>query len=338
MSDHLPSDPLDSQLARTLREEYRRAITEAKKELDNAPLVVRHGAVRSGYRVPLGALVGLSILVIVIPLLGRSLLSPTGGLGTAASLGTTAAPPRNPNASLPLGAPTSIDGHAVVSSFAAIDVLANSSDDSSIYVIGWLLPSSVHSCPVVRGSTTWNPCFALHLFPEPTVGLWALSIFGAPSARDIPIAPDGFATPLVLMVHTHDPSCVDASCIHLAVVEMAAWGGRPEAISNESASSAPPSGLMQVDAVAAAIAAAPNGVVRSLSLVSAKAGTYGLVGPGGSDVDSDRWVWAVLLTGQFRAPDCGADGNTACVSGPGEELVVLDYGTGEFLLGVRSTP
>jgi hypothetical protein len=327
--------PIDPDLLALLRHEYDGAVARAGRDLEADALPVG-GSRRSVW--PRAAVAGAALALIAV-LAGPTLQlashvgSPQGPASSVPSVAATATQPAMATESLgPSQVPSTIDGQPVVLALDAVAEFRTSIDSSPVYVAGWLLAPDVLSCPAAGTVLTWNPCFAVHLFPNGTSGPWSLSIFRSASSTMLPDVGRGVALPMVLKVHTHDPSCpVSESCTLLPVLDGVAWDGTAQPLS-AAVSSAPPSGLSESQAITAAIRSAPNRVGSTLTPGSAEAGPYALVGPGGSDVAGDRWVWAVVLSGQFYAPECGSATSTACPTTLTTELVVIDYVTGDFLI------
>jgi hypothetical protein len=77
-----------------------------------------------------------------------------------------------------------------------------------------------------------------------------------------------------------------------------------------------------------------------VTVVSTKLSTYGAEAGGGSFVDPDTPVWAVLLSGSFGFPSCGGITLTPhpCPSPATSELVLIDARTGTFIEGLMPAP
>jgi hypothetical protein len=241
---------------------------------------------------------------------------------------STAALAPTPTPALVDGLPITIDGAPVLRGDDVFTALGSAEPGQELLIGGWLASDYVLSCPALRPGEWWNPCLAVGLHEAAANGPLAF-VYPGPSPTVLPTVEAGFTEPIVFAVHTHDPTCPadNLDCQVLPVIDGVAWFGAVEPVPT-SFGAAPSGGLSRADAVAAARAAAEASASGSLRLVSAMAGPYGVVGPGGSDVRGDRWVWAVVFAGQFPAPDCSSG---AC---PSEMtfLVVLDYQSGDVLI------
>ncbi|HEY2916705.1 MAG TPA: hypothetical protein VGI98_05760 [Candidatus Limnocylindrales bacterium] len=235
--------------------------------------------------------------------------------------------------------PSEIDGQPVLVGDAASAALGSSTDTTPILIGGWLKPYTFMSCPVMLSfPPVWNICSAIHLYLAP----WssgALAVYQPGSPADLPTVPAWLVQPVVLRVHTHDPGCPTIDdCASLAVLDGVAWLGRAD-VPPTPTNTAPPNGISQATAEALAVGAAKTRwqSVFPVRAVSARAGRYGEVGPPGStDVEADRWVWAVVVTEGLLYPDCASNVVPCNDVGGARSLVVLDYVTGEVL--IQETP
>jgi len=77
-----------------------------------------------------------------------------------------------------------------------------------------------------------------------------------------------------------------------------------------------------------------------VTVISTKLSTYGAEAGGGSFVDADTPVWAVLLSGSFGFPSCGPPTATPhpCPAPATSELVLIDARTGAFIEGLMPAP
>jgi hypothetical protein len=77
-----------------------------------------------------------------------------------------------------------------------------------------------------------------------------------------------------------------------------------------------------------------------VSVVSVELTTYGARADGGSVVDPDTQVWAVLLSGTFPPASCGGYTPTPhpCPSPAASELILIDAHTGAFIQGEIPAP
>jgi hypothetical protein len=157
----------------------------------------------------------------------------------------------------------------------------------------------------------------------------SVSLYLGPKSSDAPNLSEDQTQPIVVQVHTHDPSCPPAAaiCATRPVIDTVVWSGAVRAVPREY-SPAPSRGLSRSDAVAAARIEAESQSSGSVTFVSAQAGPYGLVGPAGDDVAADHWVWAIVFSGNFPAPSCSG---ASCHS-VDTDLVVVDYIDGKVLI------
>jgi uncharacterized protein YceK len=77
-----------------------------------------------------------------------------------------------------------------------------------------------------------------------------------------------------------------------------------------------------------------------VSVVSVELTTYGARADGGSVVDPDTQVWAVVLSGTFPPASCGGYTPTPhpCPSPAASELILIDAHTGAFIQGEIPAP
>jgi hypothetical protein len=152
--------------------------------------------------------------------------------------------------------------------------------------------------------------------------------------------PEGSVLPIVLRVHTHDPNCpagTQIDCAHLPVFEAVVWKGSVEPMPSP-ASTRPPNGISERDAVASALKFARKYSTVSPNTVSAVDGPYLTVVPmGGNPIPGDQWVWAITVSGSFPA-DCADRSSPTCLPNVATQLVVLDYASGSVLLAEAPAP
>lgn len=250
----------------------------------------------------------------------------------------TPGPTLTPQPSLDLvdGLPLFIDGEQVLTGDLARVTVQGVRDDRSILVGGWLHPYQVMSCPNESSPSPWNACDATRLFPSPFAGPEAIGIYQGLSGPGLPTIPDGSVQAVVLRIHTHDPACTTgAECVGLPVLEAVVWSSPVQPVPAPT-STRPPSGMAESAAIEAAIRfAADNGGSGGLTVVSAVSGRYADVGGLGGAVAADHWVWAVTLSGPFRAPDCAS---ATCLAVASSMLVVFDYADGTFLISTSPAP
>jgi hypothetical protein len=287
-----------------------------------------------------GLAVALAVAVAVggVGRLGRSnvAVGPPGGSAPASEAASASVTAASPLPSGDLGIPSEIGGEPVLIGDAADEALRRSTDATPILIGGWLRTALVYFCPAQRSPNLFNSCGALQLWEQPFGGPSGLVLHGDTGLAPISPIPGGLERPVVFRVHTHDPECAPplTDCEHLPVVDQLVWAGQLVPIASAT-STAPPNGLTEAQAEAIAVSTSAARASGTVVAQSARSGFYAVVGPPGSDdVAGDRWVWAVVVSGSFGAPDC-RDGEACPVVGV-TSLVVLDYLTGEVL--IQETP
>jgi hypothetical protein len=249
----------------------------------------------------------------------------------------------SPSPELVDGLPVSIDGEPVLVGAAASSAIEASTDDTSFLVGGWLYNVGARTCTMaLTNESPWiTSCGGYHLLSRPMTGTAEIAVAQGRSSFSSGSVAEGSVLPIVLRVHTHDPSCPVSEridCAHLAVLDELVWEGTVEPMPSP-ASTRPPGGLSQADAVAAALTFAARNSIANPKLVSATAGPYLDVAPPGADIPGDQWVWAIVVAGSFPPPDCATGTPTpTCLPNVPTQVVVLDYVTGSVVLAEAPAP
>ena len=336
------TEPTDEQLIGHLQALYRSGVAEAAEDLQSRPLDSR-GTRREGsiVRAVLGAGAVVMAIVVAVPLAARLAQEPVGSHGS-----TTSTPPvseGSPEPSVTIttasgllviledGLPVRVGGEPVLRGAVADDAILRSVDATPILIAGWLRADQAMSCPIQPGP--WNPCRAIQLFTAQRGGI-ASAVY--PDGARLPIGTVSGADvqAAVLRVHTHDDSCAaGAACAQLPALNGVVWlGAVQRAGSTPISGSAPPDGLSGDVAVAAALShVTATGPVTALSGV---AGPYENVVGGASPVAPDRWVWAIVFSGEVRSQGCPPTRSEpvgACGPPAPTQLIVIDYTDGSFI-------
>jgi hypothetical protein len=261
----------------------------------------------------------------------------TPSLAPSASFGPTATP--MPSIELVDGLPKAIDGVRILVGAAARAAIQASADSDPILIGGWLHAPVVLFCPMVLTPDPFNSCFRGRLYASPFGGSEMIGLVQLHGGPTLPSLGDDEVQPVVVAVHTHDPACPSpGACALTPVFDAIVWSGRIAPVSAPT-STRPPAGFSEAAAIEAAILVAAEHSSTGPTVLSAVAGHYAEVGPGGGDVAGDRWVWAITLGGAFPAPDCGSGAAaSSCRAVGSTSLVVLDYVDGTFLISTTPAP
>jgi len=328
MSEPIDDRDLVGELSRVFRDDVRRANLDLER--GRRTVAARRPRV-------LGLTTVLVVTAIAVALMVRGPSGPSSsaaGAPSPSSDGISSATPTpvsatgGPTPVVVDGMPGEFGGQPVLHGDAALEVFKSASAGNELMVGGWLSGDEVLSCPDLHAGEWWNPCLAVALRETAAAGP-QIFIYRGPIPVDTPSVGSGQTRPVIFAVHTHDRSCPadNADCASLPVIDAVAWSGSTQPVST-SFGPAPSSGLSPSDAVSAAAAGARTMTTAALTLVGATAGPYGTVGPGGSDVRADRWVWAIVFSGDLQRPGCVGPGCAA----PSTLLVVIDYMTGAVLI------
>lgn len=316
--------PTDEELETRLHASWERAMARAGDDLarsDVVPAALAAGRRRQAWRVAvrltLGAAAVLVLgLAIIVGSGGRRdpvepPASPAGPIGSPAAQsgspepGASAdpgdggvSPVLDPNVTFP---PT-VDGQPVVTVGPDADKrIAAATDDSPIYVSGWILGPDPHRCPgfdsgsPAPNGVMWKDCAAIPLRATEDGGATLPIHVSWAAEAQYPSMPDQTQAMQVLMeVHAHDPGCAADDCVRKPVLDRVVKYRTPRIAPSILAATMPPGGITMARAVEAADAFAEEnsiGYGLPLVLLSVEAGPRAMVGR-----DGDRgldWVWAV---------------------------------------------
>lgn len=226
--------------------------------------------------------------------------------------------------------PPSIEGQAVVQVGPVAEAaIAAATDDSPIYVSGWIIGADIHGCPSFDAASdlspdgvAWNDCAAVPLRAGIEGGATLLVHQNLRDWTRNPVSPGRTQVlPMLVQVHVHDRSCDVADCDLKAVIDRVLMYGSPSVAPPFLAETMPPDGISAAQAVAVAREQDVAMFGEPLVLQSVEAGPYALVADhaDGSELD---WVWAVRFVSD--------DGHQAYT-------VYVDYLTGESTKASGST-
>ena len=225
------------------------------------------------------------------------------------------------------GVPTTFNGVPVLRGDALRAAVAASTDATPFLAGGWF--QSIYShitsyCPAFRPPQAVDTCGNNVLLYDEQVGWTRTAMTGGETfdlVSDLLTMP--VDRPAVLLVHTHDPACVDAGakgfdCAHLPVVSMVEWTG-PIVTARPSPTpvGTPPTTTIS-RAKAIALARPHTGERASLVLrvrcvaVAPYSSVWSLQLP---PPQPDEWLWSIVFVGGRWASD----------------KVSLDYSTGALV-------
>ena len=332
--------PADDELEARLRGSWDRSVARAEDDLARTDLVavaLAGGRRRSPWRSAGGAVLGLAAVLLV----GAALIVGGGGLRepreplasprAIASIGATITPApselpyesgspgpsvepspvpvEDPSEGIPyigpdIPFPATVDGRPVLAVGAgAEEALAAATDDSPIYITGWLIGPDSRGCgqdfdsgsPAPNG-VMWKACTAAVLRATADGGA-ALPVHMNWSSWDGMIHGPKvtMAIEVLLRVHAHDAGCLADDCVHKPVYDAVVQYRDPRIAPAVLAATMPPGGITLAQAVATAdayLADNPSGYSASWVFLRANLGPRQLIGNGGNGSDSD-WFWAV---------------------------------------------
>ena len=327
----MPVEPGDRDLEARLQTSWQRAMDRAEADIQHGDLVSgalgrartpgRRLAARGGMVIAVLALVAVAVVAgqsiadrVAAP---EPLASPSLAPGSPApSLGTEPAivPILDPHQTFP----PSVDGQDVVPVGPAADArIASATDDSPIYVSGWLVEriSNTQPCSALE-ATTKNAaflepdCVATQIGGTPG-GPPSLMVFSAASSR-LPLeGSPARVQPVLIEIHVHDPGCTDAACAFAPVVDRVVMLGSPSVAPRLLTVTEPPEGISAAQAADIArrrIQRLPLPSPGQLPVLRIAAGPAALVDEvGENDV---QWEWVVHLLGD---------------DGVSEHVVWMDY-------------
>jgi hypothetical protein len=239
------------------------------------------------------------------------------------------------------GVPTTFDGLPVLRGDALRAAVAASSDATPFLAGGWF--QSIYShissyCSAVVSPRAVDRCGNNVLLYDEQVGWTRTELTGGETSivRDLLTMP--VDRPAVLLLHTHDPACVDAvakgfDCAHLPVVSMVEWTG---AIATDRPSPTPvgtPPATTVSRAKAIALARPHAGERAGLDLrvrcvaVAPYSSVWSLQLP---PPQPDEWLWSIVFVGGRWASDkVSLDNSTGTLmSAAGDDWVQSCIGDG----------
>ena len=237
--------------------------------------------------------------------------SPVAANGSPAPAGTpqpgevSTIPVLNPSDTFP---PT-VEGQPVVAVGPAADArIAAATDDSPIYLSGWMLGTDQPGClldfdygsPAPNG-VLFKACAAIPIHETQDGGSvvpvhWSQAQRQSPGS--LPRLPSGpMVWPILLQVHVHDPGCGSADCATTAVLDRVIAYGAPRVAKPLLAMTLPTGGLSAEQAIAAARAYDVDsglGFREPKVVQSVEAGPRILVGSSSREMDL-TWYWVVRM-------------------------------------------
>jgi hypothetical protein len=321
--------PTNDELAARLRGTFERA--EARAAADPVTRELAMGALHNGvrWRLPAWSAFAVAVLAAVLVLAGvatwrvSSTPEPVGGSGAApASVLPTGTPPWQPSGLPDAGPHDDLPGRVRGGGagrghhgrrgvpglgLAARDRRVPILPEQGVRAAAARVVDSVYSPVAAHGSKRWRDPERLPGYGHDAAQRRARHgpARGRPRPHARPVVPRGEL-----------PAA--------ARVRLRRIGGRRHS-DRVAHQHAPPAGLGQAQAEAAARTWATTAIPGYRVVRSSIAGPYGAIVASGSDVAADRWVWAVTL-----ATGAGSDASTY--------LVVVDYVTGEFLYATSPAP
>ena len=197
--------------------------------------------------------------------------------------------------------PPSVDGESVVHVGPEADArIAAATDDSPIFVSGWLLGGDRLDCNFDSGAPAANgvffkDCTAILLRATASDGA-SLPIFSSGTRAGLALRDRTQQRPVLLQVHVHDRGCAAADCAAKAVLDRVVVYG-PARIAPAYLTTQPFSGISLDEAVIAARQYLSDSSMVSgvdLVLLSAEAGPAAVVDEAGG-ADDTTWIWAVTF-------------------------------------------
>jgi hypothetical protein len=205
--------------------------------------------------------------------------------------------------------PPTVEGQPVVAVGPAADArIAAATDDSPIYLSGWMLGTDPGGCfrdfdygsPAPNG-VLFKACAATPLHETQDGGSVLPVHWRQPemsSSGTLPMLPAGsHVAPILLQVHVHDPGCGSADCATTAVLDRVIAYGAARVAKPLLAMTPPPGGLSAEQAIAAARAYDVDsglGFREPKVVQSVEAGPRILVGSRSIEMDL-TWYWVVRM-------------------------------------------
>ncbi len=307
-----PMDPRDDRdLESRLQASWHRAVARAEHDLKGRDLAStalvtgRHSARSSRTRVAL--VLAAFALVAVALLVGQRI---TDRVASTAPTPQPSPVPASPAPSSSAGLdeevipildpgqtfPPSVDGQAVVQVGPEADArIAAATDDSPIYVSGWL----------TEAARPWNQCATDFLGPDCIDAQLSATATGGASLRilstvsrhpGLGIGP-ALAMPVLVQIHVHDPACDAADCARTAVLDRVVIYGAERVAPELLANTLPAGGITAEQAVEIA-----RGDVRRqfgsdaarLTVLQLAAAPDALL-EGSRGSQPERWLWRIHL-------------------------------------------
>lgn len=326
-----PPPPTVEELEDRLRASFDRATARAADDLAASGLArtAVGGARRGGSRrLAVGALATAGLVVVI----GVALVVGGGNRrDSALPSASPAVPDRSPDVANGSPAPTgtadpgdgsfipflnpsdtfppTVEGQPVVAVGPAAEArIAAATDDSPIYLSGWMLGTDTAGCSADfdRGSPAPNgvlfkACAATPLRETQDGGAvlpvhWSMAQMQVPGA--LPLPPAGWQVVLILLqAHVHDAGCSAADCATVAVFDRVIAYGAARVAPALLAMTPPPGGISLAQAIAAAHAYDVEtrlGFGEPKVVQSAEVGPRILVGDSTRDMDV-TWAWVVHM-------------------------------------------
>ncbi len=219
--------------------------------------------------------------------------------GGSGPIGSGASPVLDPGQTFP----SSVDGEPVVQVGSEADArIAAATDDSPIFVSGWLLGTDQLGCsasfdlgtPASNG-VYFKECMAILLRATGDGGA-SLPIFSTPTMDNLALPGRSEQRPVLLQVHVRDRGCAAADCAFKPVLDRVVMYGAAR-IAPVYLAAQPSSGISLDEAVVAARQYLNGSSMVSgvdLVLLSAEAGPVAVVDEQGGANDT-TWIWAVTF-------------------------------------------
>ncbi|MDP2350506.1 MAG: hypothetical protein Q8M74_05040, partial [Chloroflexota bacterium] len=291
-----PTPPADDEFEARLRASWQHAVARAEDDLsrgDLVPSALAAGRRRQPWRVAVRLTLGTAAVLV----LGLAIIVGSGGrrdpveppASPAGPIGSPAAQSGSPEPGVSADPgdgegtpvlepgvtfPPTVNGQAVVTVGPEADAkIAVATDDSPIYVSGWILGPDPLGCaqwesPAPNG-VIWNDCAAIPLRATEDGGATLRVHISYTDEARYPRLPDAtHVLPVLVKVHPYDAGCTADDCAHKPVLDTVVQYGAPRMAPVLRAMTRPPGGITMEQAVTAADAyAAKNSLGYGLPLV-----------------------------------------------------------------------